>query len=117
MTRSDRERRKGWWLPPVPVVMSGRPRLLAIALASLVLSGAAGENASRKDIDACVQEAAKAASAGLDGAALDPAKVSPNDPRLFDAVAQCLKSKGYVRVQDVGGICDDFILPQCFERN
>ncbi|MEQ1953584.1 hypothetical protein [Mesorhizobium sp. CN2-181] len=94
-----------------------KPRLLAIALASVVLTGAASENASRKDIDECTKEASRTASANPDAAPVTQAEVSPNDPHLFDAVAACLRSKGYMRVQDIGGVCDDFILPQCFERN
>jgi uncharacterized membrane protein len=77
----------------------------------------ASENASRQDIDACTQEASRATSADPDAVAIKQAEALPNDPLLFEAVAACLNSKGYVRVQDIGGVCDDFILPQCFERN
>lgn len=104
------------WLEPRALGLS-KPRLVAITLASLVLTGAASENASRKDIDACTREASEAAATDPDGVAVKQAEVSPDDPQLFEAVAACLKSKGYTRVQDIGGLCDDFILPQCFERN
>ena len=94
-----------------------RSRILVAGLAAFVLTGAASENASRQDIDACTQEASRATSADPDGVAVKQAEVSPNDPLLFEAVAACLTSKGYMRVQDIEGVCDDFILPQCFERN
>ena len=92
-------------------------RMLVAGLAAFVLTGAAGEHASRQDIDECKLAASRTRSGDPDGAPVNQAKVSENDPHIFEAVAACLKSKGYIRVQDIGGVCDDFILPQCFERN
>ena len=91
-----------------------RPNLLVVGLALFVLAGADG-HATRQDIDDCVREAGPPADLG--GTATDQANVSSDDPALFEAVAACLKSKGYLWVEDIGGVCDDFILPQCFERN
>jgi len=93
-----------------------RPHLLMAGFAVVVLTGAAG-HATRQDIDDCVLEAGRTTPADPNGTSGDRTNVSSDDPELFEAVAACLKSKGYIWVQDVGGICDDFILPQCFERN
>jgi hypothetical protein len=93
-----------------------RPHLLGAGLAVVVLAGAAG-HATRQDIEDCVLEAARTTPAAPGAAASDRTNVSSDDPALFEAVAACLKSKGYAWVEDVGGVCDDFILPQCFERN
>ena len=84
--------------------------------AVLVLTGAGG-HATRQDIDACVLEAGQTTPVDPNGTTTERANVSSDDPALFEAVAACLKSKGYIWVQDVGGLCDDFILPQCFEHN
>jgi hypothetical protein len=93
-----------------------KPHLLLAGLAVFALTGAAGEHASRQDIEECKVAANRTMSGNPDSAPVNQAKVSENDPYIFEAIAACLKSKGYVRVQDIGGICDDFILPQCFER-
>ncbi|MFI0847898.1 hypothetical protein [Mesorhizobium sp. IMUNJ 23232] len=86
-------------------------------LAAFVLTGAAGEHASRQDIDQCKLEASRTETGDPNSAPVNRAVVSESDPRTFEAVAACLTSKGYMRVQDIEGVCDDFILPQCFERN
>lgn len=93
-----------------------RPRMIVAGLAALLLTGAAGEHASRQDIDACKLAAGRTISGG-GSTPINQTKVSESDPYIFEAIAACLKSKGYIRVQDTEGICDDFILPECFERN
>ena len=65
-----------------------------------------------------MQLAGSRATTGDPGSApLKQTKVSETDPYIFEAIAACLKEERYMRVQDIGGVCDDFILPQCFERN
>lgn len=91
--------------------------VLVAILAVSVLTGAAAEHASRQDIADCVLEAGQTSPVDPNGTANDQTNVSSDDPAFFEAVAACLKSRGYLWVEDIGGVCDDFILPQCFERD
>lgn len=83
---------------------------LAVVLGAMAVMGAAREHASQKDLDACKLEASRASG---NSQAANSRK--PRDPDIRD-IENCMKAKGYMRVEDTAGICDFLAIVQCFER-
>jgi len=91
----------------------GAPFVLA---AAFFVAGAADTHGSRQDLEDCKAQAARQAceAAGTETcAAPDPAGASFD---LVEHMSACMKAKGYVRVEDLSGVCEISPLPQCFER-
>ena len=91
--------------------MGNAPRTCsAVVLGAMAVMGAAREHASQKDLDACKFEASQAS-----GNSQAATSGKPRDPDILD-IEECMKAKGYMRVEDTAGVCDFLPIVQCFER-
>ena len=72
--------------------------------------GAAPQHASQKDLDECKLQALREAE--------NEQVQRPRGTDFSDMpeIAKCMKAKGYMWVQDVGGVCDALAIVQCFEQ-
>jgi len=83
-------------------------RLAVLLFCGLAAMGAARNHASQKEIDECKLLASQQDQQTF-GAR------TPSDPDIRD-VAQCMKAKGYMWVEDTAGVCETLAIVQCFER-
>ncbi len=84
--------------------------LTVLLLGGVAAMGAAPQHASQKDLDECKLQALREAE--------NEQVQRPRGTDFSDMpeIAKCMKAKGYMWVQDVGGVCDALAIVQCFEQ-
>ena len=83
---------------------------LAVVFCAMAAMGAARQHASQKDLDACKLEASQASE--------NSQTAKSRKPRVPDIleIENCMRAKGYMRVEDSAGICELLATVECFER-
>jgi hypothetical protein len=76
----------------------------------MAIMGAAREHASQKELDACKLEASQISECSQTANSR-----KSSDPDILD-IEKCMKAKGYMRVEDIAGVCNLLAIVQCFER-